>query len=170
MGCYSKVVLFPNPALNGPDFIICKLNNPATADTSEVAVMFVAIDVLIVKVSVLKIDLLNQSTVDEEGDGPVEGGLGNPLLLVPQPQKELIDIEVIVDREDLIDNHLPFRRVAEPLFLDVFAKLLDGIHDHTLLLRFNYNNSLFMRLCQVLFCCPARSVVGDLVITAEVSS
>jgi len=87
---------------------------------------------------VLEIDLLNQSAVDEERDGPVEGGLGDPLLLVPQPQEELIHIEVIVDREDLIDNRLPFRRVAEPLFLDVFAKLFDGIHDEAIIIEIHY--------------------------------
>jgi len=138
MGCYSKIVLFPDPALNRRDSVICKLNDPSAADTSEVTVMFVAIDVLIVEMAVLEIDLLNQSAVDEEGDGPVQGGLGDPLLLVPQPQEELIHIEVIVDREDLIDNRLPFRRVAEPLFLDVFAKLFDGIHDEAIIIEIHY--------------------------------
>jgi hypothetical protein len=138
MGCYGKVVLFPDPGLNGHDFIICKLNDPSAAHASEVTVMFVAIDVFIVEMPVLEIDLLNQSAVDEERDGPVEGGLGDPLLLVPQPQEELIHIEVIVDREDLIDNRLPFRRVAEPLFLDVFAKLFDGIHDEAIIIEIHY--------------------------------
>jgi len=138
MGCYSKVVFFPDAALNDPDFIICKLNDPAAAHASEVTVLFLAIDVFIVEMPVLEIDLLNQSAVDEERDGPVEGGLGDPLLLVPQPQEELIHIEVIVDREDLIDNRLPFRRVAEPLFLDVFAKLFDGIHDEAIIIEIHY--------------------------------
>ena len=138
MGCYRKVVLFPNPALNGPDCIICELNDSAAADTSEVAVMFVAIDLLVMEVAVLEIDLLNQSTIDEKRDGPVEGGLGDPLFLVPQPQKELIDIEVIVDRENLIDNHLPFRCIAESLFLNVFAKFLDSVHDLTIIIEIHY--------------------------------
>jgi hypothetical protein len=138
MGCYSKIVLFPDPGLNDPDFIICKLNDPSAADTSEVTVMFVAIDVLIVEMAVLEIDLFNQSAVDEEGYGPVQGGLGDPFFLVPQSQKELIHVEVIVDSEDLINDRLPFRRVAEPLFLDVFSKLLDGIHDRTIIIEIHY--------------------------------
>ena len=84
MGCYDKAVLLPDPSLNGPDCIICKLNDPAAAQTSEVAMMRVAIDLLIVKVAVLEIDLLDQSAVDEKGDGPIEGGLGDPFLLVSQ--------------------------------------------------------------------------------------
>ena len=83
MGCYRKVILFANPTLNGLDFIICKLNDPAAADTTEVAVMFMAIDVLVVQMAVLEIDLFDQSAVDKKGDGPVKGGLGDPLLLVP---------------------------------------------------------------------------------------
>jgi hypothetical protein len=138
MGCYRKVVLFPNPGLNGPDFIICKLNDSAAADTSEVAVMFVAIDLLVMEVAVLEINLLNQSTVDKEGDCPIQGGLGDPLLLVPQPQEELIDIEVIADREDFIDNRFPFRCIAEALFLNVFAKFLDSVHDLTIIIEIHY--------------------------------
>ena len=100
--------------------------------------MLVAIDVLIVEVPVLEIDLLDQSAVNEEGDGPVEGGLGDSFFLVSQSQKELIHVEMIVDREDLIDNRLPFRRVAQPLFLDVFSKFLDGIHVHAIIIEIHY--------------------------------
>ena len=74
--------------------------------------MLVTIDVLIVEVVVLEIDLLNQSTVYKEGDGPVEGGLGDSLLFIPQTQKEFVHVEVIMDREDLINDYLPFRRVS----------------------------------------------------------
>lgn len=45
---------------------------------------------------------------------------------------------MIVDREDLIDNRLPFRRVAQPLFLDVFPKFLDGIHVHAIIIEIHY--------------------------------
>ena len=85
MGCYGKAVLFPDFSLNAHDFIICKLDDPAAGDTSKVAVMFMAVDVLVVEMAVFEIDFFNQSAVDEEGDGSVQGGLGNPLLLVPQP-------------------------------------------------------------------------------------
>jgi hypothetical protein len=138
MGCYSKAVLFPDPGLNGSDYIICKLNDPAAADTSEVAVMFVAIDVLIVEMAVLEIDFLNQSAVDEEGDSPVEGGLGDSFLLVSQPQKEFIHVEVIVDGKDFLNDRLSLRGVSHPLFLDVFPELLDGIHDHTITIEIHY--------------------------------
>jgi hypothetical protein len=112
MGCYSKAVFLPDPSLYGSDLIICKLNDSAAVDTTKVAVMLVTIDVLIVEVAVLEIDLLNQSTFNKEGDGPVEGGLGDSLLFVPQTQKEIIHVEVIMDREDLLDNRFPLRRVA----------------------------------------------------------
>jgi hypothetical protein len=138
MGCYRKVVLFPDPALNAVDFIICKLNDSAAVDTTKVAVMLVTIDVLVVKVAVLEIDLLNQSAIYKEGDGPVEGGLGDSLLFVPQPQKELIHVEVIMDREDLINDCLPFRSVAKPFFLDIFAKFLYGFHDLTIIIENHY--------------------------------
>jgi hypothetical protein len=138
MGSDGKIVLFSDFTLDAYDFIICKLDDPAAADTSKVAVMFVAIDVLVVEMAVLEIDLLNQSAVDEEGDGPVQGGLGDPLLLVPQPQKEFIHIKMIVDGEDLIDNRLAFRRIPQPLFFDVFAKFLDGVHNSTIIIEIHY--------------------------------
>jgi hypothetical protein len=138
MGCYSKAVLLPDPSLNGPDRIICKLNDSAAVDTSEVAMMFVAIDTLIVEMAVLEIDLFNQTAVNEEGDGPVEGGLGNPLLLVSQPQEEFIDVEVIVDGEDFLNDRLPLRGVSHPLFLNIFPKFLDSIHGRTIFIEIHY--------------------------------
>lgn len=138
MGCYSKAVLFFDPRLNDPDCIICKLNDPAAVDTSKVAVMFVAIDALIVKVAILEIDLLNQTTVDEKGDGPVEGGLGDPLVFVSQTQEEFIDVEVIVEGKDFLNDHLPLRGVSHPLFLDVFPKFLEGIHDRAIFIEIHY--------------------------------
>lgn len=151
MGCYCKVVPLPDPILNGPDCIICKLNDPAAADTSEVAVMLVAIDVFVVEVAILEIDFLNQTTVNEERNGPVEGGLGDPLVLVSQTHKEFIDVEVIVDGEDFLDDRFPLRGVSHPLFLDVFPKFLYGVHNTLFLLRLIFNNISFIRLCQVLF-------------------
>ena len=100
--------------------------------------MFVAIDVLIVEMAVLEIDFLYQSAIDKKGDSSVDRGLGDPLILIPQPQKELIYVEVIMDCEDLFNNRLPFRRVAKPLFLDIFPKLLNCIHDHTIIIEIHY--------------------------------
>lgn len=138
MGCYSKAILFPDSSLDGPNCIICKLNDPATVDTSEVAVMFVAINALVVKVTILEINLLNQTAVNEEWDGPVEGGLGDPLILVSQTQEEFIDVEVVVDSEDFLNDRLPFRGVSHPLFFDVFPKFLNGIHDHAIFIEIHY--------------------------------
>jgi hypothetical protein len=138
MGSDDKIVFFSDFTLDAHDFIICKLDDPAAAATSKVAVMFVAIDVLVVAMTVLEIDLLNQSTVDEEGDGSIQGGLRDSLLFIPQTQKEFVYVEVIVDREDLINDHLPFRRIPQPLFLDVFAKFLDGVHNSTIIIEFQY--------------------------------
>lgn len=138
MGCYSKAVLFSDPVLNGPDFIFRKLDDPPAAYASQVAVMLVTIDMFIVEMAVLEIDLLDKAAFDEEGDGPVQGGLGDPLFLVPQPQEELIHVEVVVDSENLLDDRFPLRRVAKPLFFDVFPKFLDGNHDYTIIIEIHF--------------------------------
>ena len=100
--------------------------------------MLVAIDVLIVEMAVLEIDLFNQSTVDEEGDGPVQGGLGDCFSFIPQTQIEVVHVEVIVDGKDLINDRLPLRGIAQPLFPDIFPKLLDGIHDGAIIIEIHY--------------------------------
>ena len=65
------------------DSIVGKFDDFATGDAAEVAVVFLAENPLIVKVAVLEVDPLDQAAVDEQGDGPVYGGIGNPLILVP---------------------------------------------------------------------------------------
>jgi hypothetical protein len=103
-----------------------------------VTVMFVAIDVLIVEMAVLEIDLFNQSAVDEEGDGPIEGGLGDRFSFIPQTEVEFIHVEVIVDGENLINDRLTLRCIAQPLFPDIFPKFLYGIHGGTIIIEIQY--------------------------------
>jgi len=94
---YDETVLFPHLVLNLCDFVIRELKDPSAADASEMAVMFVTINVFIVEMTILEIDLLDQSTFHEEGNGSVNRSLGNYLFLVSQAQKELIHIEVIMN-------------------------------------------------------------------------
>lgn len=118
--------------------------------------MFMTIDVFIVEMPVCEIDLFYQSTVDQEGDGPIQGCLGDPLLLVPQSQKEFIHIEVIVERKDLLDDRLPFRRVAQPPFPNVSPKLLYGIHDRTIFIENQFQYNLRGGICQGFFAVGVR--------------
>lgn len=109
---YDETVLFPDQILDLYDFIICKLKVPAAADAPEVAVMFMTIDMFIMEVAILEEDLFDQSTFDEERDDSVNRSLGNDLFLVSHAEKKLIHIEVIMDRKDLLNDHLPFRSVT----------------------------------------------------------
>ena len=76
--------------------------------------MFMTIDMFIMEVSILEKDLFDQSTFDEERDDPVDRSLGNDLFLVSHAEEKPIHIEVIMNRKDLLDDHLPFRSVSKP--------------------------------------------------------
>lgn len=138
MGSYDKTVLSPDPILYVYDFILSELEDPSTADASEMGVMFVAIDVFIVEVAIFEIDLLDQFAFDEEGKRSVNRGLRNDHFLVSQTQKEFIRIEVIMKRENLLNNHLPLRSVPESLLFDVFPEFSDRFHDLAIIIETHF--------------------------------
>lgn len=129
MRSYDKTVLLPDLIPNFHEFIVSNLKDPSAADTSEMAVMFVTIDVFIVEVAIFEIDFLDQFAFDEEGKSSVNRGLRNDHFLVSQTQKELIRIKVIMKRENLLNDHLPLRCVPQPLLLDVFPEFLNRVHN-----------------------------------------
>jgi len=78
-----EIVLSADIILKVQDFIICELKNTAAANASKMAVMFVTVNMFVMQMPVLEIDLLDEATFDEKRDRPVNGSLGNSLLLVP---------------------------------------------------------------------------------------
>jgi hypothetical protein len=108
MRSYDETVFFPDPILNFQYFIICELKGPSTADAPQVAMMFMTIDMFIMEVAILEIDLLDQAAFDKEGEGSVNRSLGKYLVLFSHTKKKLIHIEVVVDRKNFFNDHLPF--------------------------------------------------------------
>lgn len=96
--------------------------------------IFVSIDVFIIEAASIEINRLDEPAFDEKGDSPVQGCLGDPFSLVPQSQKKSIHIEVVVNREDLLNDRLPLRRPSKPLCLDIFPKFINRIHDPTIII------------------------------------
>lgn len=125
---YNETVLLPDLILNPHDFTTRKLEDFPATDTSEVTVVFVTINVLIMEVTVFEIDLLDEATLNEEGNRSVDRRLGNDLFLVSQPKKKLVHIKVVMIRKDLLNDHLPFRCPPKPSLLDVLSEFLDLVH------------------------------------------
>lgn len=100
--------------------------------------MFMTVDMFVMEVTVLKIDLLDQSTFNEQGNGSVKRSLRNPLFLVSQTEKKLIYIKVIMERKNLLNDYFPFRSVSEPLLLDIFPKFMNFIHDRTIIIETHF--------------------------------
>jgi hypothetical protein len=124
----GKVVLFPDAFLHDPDFIIFELYDPSTTVAPEVRMIFMAIEWFIVEMAVLKINLPDQTAFDKKGDGSIEGCLGDPLFPVSQSQKELIHIEVVMSRKDLLNDRLSLGRLAKSLLLYVVSKCSNRLH------------------------------------------
>lgn len=138
MGSYDETVRFLDLILNSYDFVIGKLHDSSAADASDVAVVPVTIDMFVMEVTIRKIDLLDQSTLDQEGNGSVDRSLGNYLSLVSQTQKKIIHIKVIMGRKNLLNDRLPFRCVPEPLLLDILSEFLNFVHDETIFIEIHF--------------------------------
>jgi hypothetical protein len=130
----GKVVFLRNAGLDFLDFVISKLNNSTACNTPKMAMVFMPQEALIMEVTIFKIDLLDQSAFDKEGDSPVERGFGNLLLFVSEAYKEFIHVEMIMGRKDLLDDRLSLRRLTKALFLYKFPKSVNRIHDGTVII------------------------------------
>jgi len=148
VGCREKSIPLADLILNPYDLIIRKFNDFPATNASEMAVLLVAVNVLVVKMTVLEVDLLDQSTLDKKGNRSVYRGLGNTSLSAPETQIKVIHIEMIMGRENLANNHLSLRCVPETSIFDKFPKSVDLVHGCVSLLRFNFNNTPFPKQCQ----------------------
>jgi hypothetical protein len=73
----------------------------------------------IVPMAVTKIYFPDQAAVDKQGQGPVNGGLGNLDPLLAQPEIKFIHIKMLMIFKDLPENHLPLRGSPETPLSDI---------------------------------------------------
>jgi hypothetical protein len=72
-----------------------------------VVVVGVAVDVLVMPVALAEVHLPDQAAVNEQGQSPVNGGLGNLDAFLPELEIEAVHVEMPVDLENLLENPLP---------------------------------------------------------------
>jgi hypothetical protein len=134
MRSQNETISLSDPILYIEDFILGELEDRPTADAPKMRVVPMTINVFIVQVTVLEIHLFDQSALDEKGDGSVYRSPGNDSFLISQTEKKLVRIEVIMNREDLPNDHLPFSCVPKSLLSNVCSKSLDGIHGSAIII------------------------------------
>jgi hypothetical protein len=85
-------------------------------------VITVAINVLIVPMAVTVIHFPDQAAVQEQAQGPVDGGFGYFDTFAPETQVELIHVKMLVDCKDFLEDDLPLRRAPETPSADIILK------------------------------------------------
>jgi hypothetical protein len=73
--------------------------------------VFTSMNMFVVVMTIFEKDLFDQTALYEEGDGSINGCLGNSLLSFLEPQIELVNVKVVVLREDFLYDGLPFRGI-----------------------------------------------------------
>jgi hypothetical protein len=102
----------------------------AAAQAEEMVVVGVAVDMLVVPVAVAEIDFPDEAAIDQQRQGPIDGGLGDLGALAFELQIKLIYVKVAVDREDLPENLLALRGAPQPPSSNIILKYLEfGFHD-----------------------------------------
>lgn len=84
------------------------LHHRAALQTDQMIVVSVTKGMLIVGVLVVFFDLLDEAAFDEEGEGPVNGGLRHLDILSPHTFEEFCRGKMTVKGEDLVEDSLPF--------------------------------------------------------------
>jgi hypothetical protein len=142
------VALDPIMVFSGQQFFqaiqarFLELQNLPAAQAPEVAVLGVAVDGLVVPVAIGKVHLPDQAAIDEQGDGPVDGGPGDLDPPMAESEVEFVHIEVGPNLENFLEDPLSLRCAPQSPLADVFLENLDlWFHLAFSLLRLNKNNT-----------------------------
>lgn len=113
--------------LNG---VLCEFYYFSTIYTAKMAVVLMAIYVFIMSVAGLEVCFLDEAAFEEQGDGPVDGGLGNLVILPSEPLVEFIHVEMIMNGKDHPDYFLSLGGIPQSFSVDEFPEDIDFVvHD-----------------------------------------
>ena len=88
-----------------------------------------AVNMLVVPVPLGEIHLPDEAAIQKEGQGAVNGGLGDLGALALEQQIKLIHIKMAVPGENFPQNLLALRGAPQPPLPDIFLKYLEfGFH------------------------------------------
>jgi hypothetical protein len=147
---FNTIAVFPGQVfLQKLQPRLLELQDLAAPHAPQVAVVGVPVNVLIVPVAVVEIHLPDQTAVNEQRQGAVNGGLGYLRAFVPEPPVEFLHIEMSVNLKNLSEYLFPFRGAPQMASAEIFPEHLDfRFHHRTrirkgLLLRISCNNIFF---------------------------
>jgi len=103
---------------------VFELQDLPAAQAAQVIVVGVAVNMLVMPVALAEVHLPDQAAIDEQGQGPVNGGLGDLDPLLPELQIKAVHVEMPVNFEDLPENPFPLRRAAQLPAADIILKYL----------------------------------------------
>jgi hypothetical protein len=99
-----------------------ELDDLAAAQTAQVAVVLMAVNVLVVHVSVLEKDFLHQAAFHQQGQGAVYRSPGDAQAFMTQAQNKLFHIKVVMIGKNLRQDRLSFRRGSHALLGQKFLE------------------------------------------------
>ncbi len=117
------------------DCFILELHYLVTAGAYEVVVVLVAMDMLVMGVFLSEYHLSKMSALYEQGEGTVDGGLGDALMVLPEAQQQVFRLKVFVRIKHPAEDGLAFRGkfqalrhkiVLEPLFFYLYLFIRHG--------------------------------------------
>jgi hypothetical protein len=93
------------------------------------AVVTMAVNVFIMPMPVAEIHFPDEAAVDEQGNSPVDGGLGNLGALLLQLQVEAVHVKVLMNLKNFLEDQLPLRRPPQPPLANIIMENLKlGLH------------------------------------------
>lgn len=106
-----------------------KLLDLAATQAAQMIMQGLAVNVLVMPVAVAKIDFPDEAAIHEQGQRPVDGGLGDLGALALKQQIEFVHVKVAVPGKDLAENLFALGSAPQPPPADIILKDLEfGIH------------------------------------------
>jgi hypothetical protein len=90
-----------------------------------VAVVFMPIDVFVVQMTILEVGLLDEAALKQQGNGTVDRGLGNFLILTPEQRVKFIHVKMVMDGEYRSDYLFTLWCFSQTLIANKFPEYLN---------------------------------------------
>ena len=110
---HREAVLLRDLDLEALDLVIAELDDVTAVDADEVVVVVAVVGRLVARGAVAEAARLGQAAIDEELQGPVDGGLADVGVLGPDRGVELVDVRVARVREEGLGDGAPLAGHAQ---------------------------------------------------------
>jgi len=148
MALHQEIIFSGYILLKRFDALVLEFEDRAAFRTDQVVVMAVRDLVLVPGKPVRESSLIGQSRIGQQFQGAVDGGITDARVVFLHPEVQFFRAQVLSGIDKNLQDVITLGRGPEPLTRQVFRKLLNGLAGHFMILKSNFNKTVYTMRCR----------------------